>query len=52
MDIFNGHLVLFVNKKGFPMFCSIDLPINVNCKVFISLLYCITLYQENMNSKE
>ncbi|XP_062163021.1 uncharacterized protein LOC133869938 [Alnus glutinosa] len=32
MDIFNGHLVLSVNKKGFPMFCSIDLPINVNCK--------------------
>ncbi|XP_039059867.1 protease 2 [Hibiscus syriacus] len=32
MDIFNGHLVLSVNKNGFPMICSIDLPINVDCK--------------------
>ncbi|KAK6281029.1 hypothetical protein POUND7_014854 [Theobroma cacao] len=32
MDIFNGHLVLFLNKKGFPMLCSVDLPINVDCK--------------------
>ncbi|MBA0805636.1 hypothetical protein Gohar_005131 [Gossypium harknessii] len=32
MDIFNGHLVLFLNKDGFPMICSIDLPINVDCK--------------------
>ncbi|KAL5759311.1 hypothetical protein ACOSQ2_018149 [Xanthoceras sorbifolium] len=32
MDIFNGHLVLFLNKKGVPMFCSISLPININSK--------------------
>ncbi|XP_021293451.1 uncharacterized protein LOC110423548 [Herrania umbratica] len=32
MDIFNGHLVLFLNKKGFPMLCSVDLPINVDCQ--------------------
>ncbi|XVE91683.1 hypothetical protein REPUB_Repub01dG0031500 [Reevesia pubescens] len=32
MDIFDGHLVLFLNKKGFPMICSIALPINVDCK--------------------
>ncbi|KAJ7943291.1 protease 2 [Quillaja saponaria] len=30
MDIFNGHLVLFVNKKGLPMLCSLNLPIHVN----------------------
>ncbi|KAK8604288.1 hypothetical protein V6N13_099235 [Hibiscus sabdariffa] len=32
MDIFNGHLVLCLNKNGFPMMCSIDLPISVDCK--------------------
>ncbi|XWS64154.1 hypothetical protein CRYUN_Cryun06bG0162200 [Craigia yunnanensis] len=32
MDIFCGHLVLFLNKKGCPMICSVDLPINVECK--------------------
>ncbi|KAK9034193.1 hypothetical protein V6N11_050368 [Hibiscus sabdariffa] len=32
MDIFNGHLVLSLSKNGFPMMCSIDLPINVDCK--------------------
>ncbi|XVF43292.1 hypothetical protein PTKIN_Ptkin02bG0028300 [Pterospermum kingtungense] len=32
MDIFYGHLVLFLNKKGCPMMCSIDLPIKVDCK--------------------
>ncbi|XP_011009418.1 PREDICTED: prolyl endopeptidase-like [Populus euphratica] len=30
MDIFNGHLVLFVNKKNFPALCSINLPIKFN----------------------
>ncbi|KAJ6357038.1 hypothetical protein OIU78_005014 [Salix suchowensis] len=30
MDIFNGHLVLFVNKKSFPALCSINLPIKFN----------------------
>ncbi|KAL5553798.1 hypothetical protein UlMin_041199 [Ulmus minor] len=32
MDIFDGYLVLFLNKKGNPALCSISLPINVNCK--------------------
>ncbi|KAH9772228.1 prolyl oligopeptidase family protein [Citrus sinensis] len=32
MDIFDGHLVLFVSKKGVPMLCSIDLSINFECK--------------------
>lgn len=30
MDVFNGHLVLSIDKQGAPMFCSINLPINVN----------------------
>ncbi|XP_038692383.1 dipeptidyl aminopeptidase BI [Tripterygium wilfordii] len=29
MDIFNRHLVLFINKKGVSMPCSINLPIDV-----------------------
>ncbi|KAM7265070.1 hypothetical protein ACFE04_002753 [Oxalis oulophora] len=32
MDIFEGHLVLSLNKKGFPMLCSIKLPINLNAE--------------------
>ncbi|XP_050223257.1 uncharacterized protein LOC126673230 [Mercurialis annua] len=32
MDIFNGHLVIFLQRKGVPMLCSINLPINVNFK--------------------
>ncbi|GAY64572.1 hypothetical protein CUMW_234540 [Citrus unshiu] len=32
MDIFDGHLVLFVSKKGVPMLCSINLSINFECK--------------------
>ena len=45
MDIFNGHLVLSVNKKGFPMLCSINLPINFNYKVLVFLLHYIMIYQ-------
>ncbi|KAJ6312400.1 hypothetical protein OIU77_014020 [Salix suchowensis] len=30
MDIFNGHLVLFVNKKSFAALCSVNLPIKFN----------------------
>lgn len=37
MDMFDGHLVLSLSKKGSSMFCSIDLPIDVDCKVMISL---------------
>ncbi|XVE74405.1 hypothetical protein DITRI_Ditri12bG0014300 [Diplodiscus trichospermus] len=32
MDIFRGHLVFFLNKKGCPIICSVDLPINIDCK--------------------
>ncbi|KAJ8774541.1 hypothetical protein K2173_016987 [Erythroxylum novogranatense] len=32
MEIFDGHLVLFANKKDNPMLCSIDLPISSNVK--------------------
>ncbi|XP_048228684.1 protease 2 isoform X3 [Ricinus communis] len=33
MDIFKGHLVLFLQKKGLPMICSISLPIKVDHKI-------------------
>lgn len=33
MDVFNGHLVLSISKKGLPMLCSINLPIDPDCKV-------------------
>lgn len=33
MDVFNGYLVLSVNKKGVPALCSIDLPVSINHKV-------------------
>lgn len=39
MDIFDGHLVLSLNKNGFPMLCSIDLPIKLGSKVS-ELLLC------------
>ncbi|XP_020537515.1 dipeptidyl aminopeptidase BI isoform X2 [Jatropha curcas] len=32
MDIFSGHLVLFLQKKGFPMLCSINLPVKIDCE--------------------
>ncbi|XP_023550805.1 uncharacterized protein LOC111808835, partial [Cucurbita pepo subsp. pepo] len=32
MDVFSGHLVLFVNKNGVPMLCSINLPLDANHK--------------------
>ncbi|XP_059655634.1 uncharacterized protein LOC132302731 [Cornus florida] len=32
MDIFNGHLVLFLNKNGSPLICSINMPIDVGNK--------------------
>ncbi|KAL1218505.1 hypothetical protein V5N11_001673 [Cardamine amara subsp. amara] len=32
MDMFNDYLVLFLNKKGSPMLCSIDMPIKANTK--------------------
>ncbi|KAL6655388.1 hypothetical protein ACP70R_006214 [Stipagrostis hirtigluma subsp. patula] len=30
MDIFHGNLVLFLRKNGTPLFCSIDMPIDVD----------------------
>ncbi|RVX06264.1 hypothetical protein CK203_027567 [Vitis vinifera] len=38
MDIFHGHLVLFLNNKGCSMICSINMPIDVNYKVLKFLL--------------
>ncbi|WJX63288.1 hypothetical protein P8452_48195 [Trifolium repens] len=32
MDIFNGHLVLFLNKKGLPLLCSLNLPFQIDFK--------------------
>ncbi|KAK2989398.1 hypothetical protein RJ640_008072 [Escallonia rubra] len=32
MDIFNGHLVLFLNRKGSPLICSISMPIHDSFK--------------------
>lgn len=34
MDIFNGHLVLFLNKKGLPLLCSLNFPIQIDFKVY------------------
>nr|XP_018685178.1 PREDICTED: uncharacterized protein LOC103996239 isoform X3 [Musa acuminata subsp. malaccensis] len=30
MDIFHRHLVLSIQQKGLPLFCSIDIPMSVN----------------------
>ncbi|KAH7688999.1 Peptidase S9A prolyl oligopeptidase protein, partial [Dioscorea alata] len=30
MDMFHGHLVLFLKKEGLPMLCSINMPINID----------------------
>ncbi|XP_050905337.1 uncharacterized protein LOC127119193 isoform X2 [Lathyrus oleraceus] len=32
LDIFNGHLVLFLNKKGLPLLCSLNLPFQIDFK--------------------
>ncbi|KAK9162534.1 hypothetical protein Syun_003436 [Stephania yunnanensis] len=37
MDIFDKHLVLFVEKDGCPMICSVDMPIDINCKQLVTL---------------
>lgn len=31
MDIFNEHLVLFLNRKGSPVICAITMPIDGSC---------------------
>lgn len=38
--MFSGHLVLFVNKNGVPMLCSINLPLDANDKVGLFFLAC------------
>lgn len=37
MDIFSGHLVLFVNKNGVSMLCSINLPLDADDNVWVCL---------------
>ncbi|XP_068462480.1 uncharacterized protein [Phaseolus vulgaris] len=32
MDIFNGYLVLFFNKKGLPLLCSLNFPMQIDLK--------------------
>lgn len=32
MDIFKGHLVLYLDKKDSSLICSINMPIEVDCK--------------------
>ncbi|XP_078431787.1 prolyl oligopeptidase family protein [Wolffia australiana] len=33
IDLFDGHLVLFLQKGELPMYCSIEMPIDVNFKM-------------------
>ncbi|XP_026660273.1 protease 2 [Phoenix dactylifera] len=37
MDIFHGYLVLFLHQKGIPLFCSINMPVDVNIKQAIKI---------------
>ncbi|KAI8539336.1 hypothetical protein RHMOL_Rhmol09G0174400 [Rhododendron molle] len=39
MDILNGHLVLFVDKMDSTQICSINLPIDVDCKHCVEIDY-------------
>ncbi|TKY69510.1 hypothetical protein E2542_SST05786 [Spatholobus suberectus] len=32
MDIFNGYLVLFFNKRGLPLLCSLKYPMQIDFK--------------------
>lgn len=36
MDMFNEHLVLFLNKNGCRSICSIPMPFGVDRQVFVS----------------
>ena len=39
MDIFHDNLVLFLQKNRTPLFCSINMPIDVDVQVyFLSLV--------------
>lgn len=33
MDVFDKHLVLILDEEGSSLTCSVNLPIDVNCKV-------------------
>lgn len=38
MDIFHDNLVLFLRKNGTPLFCSINMPIDVDVQVYFLCL--------------
>jgi hypothetical protein len=45
MDIFHGNLVLFLQKNGTPLFCSINMPIDVDVQVyFLCLVSFVMLF--------
>lgn len=50
MDMFDGHLVLFLNKKSLSIVCSIDLPMAIGRKVLISLLSYILFMVKHSKS--
>ncbi|KAJ4838503.1 hypothetical protein Tsubulata_030463, partial [Turnera subulata] len=33
MDVFNGYLVLSINLNGLPMLCSVNLSVEIDCKL-------------------
>lgn len=37
IDVFDKHLVLFLDKEGSSMMCSVNLPIDVNCKGIVEI---------------
>ncbi|XAR65321.1 Oligopeptidase B [Bertholletia excelsa] len=37
MDIFHGHLVLFIGKKDSSQICSINMPIDFSCKKYLEI---------------
>ncbi|GFP95309.1 protease 2 [Phtheirospermum japonicum] len=46
MDIFHENLVLFLNKKGSPSICSVDMPIGFDCELFAHLILISTEQKE------
>lgn len=42
--------MLFLNKKGSPMLCSINLPINVDCEVLRFFPFIFLLQSNIVNS--
>lgn len=37
--MFDGHLVLFLNKNGSPLICCIDMPIDFDCEVRMNISF-------------